>query len=95
MQDAVDSTELNGYLRSFKTNQETKKQKMELDEDCARVVAEVKTKNCVKLKPVSWVLLVKQHCHVQNIHFKISACYRLPSIIIDCAILDYVIVQSY
>ena len=47
MQDAVDSAELNGYLRSFKTNQETKKQKMELDEDCARVVAEVKTKNYV------------------------------------------------
>ena len=35
MQDAVDGAELNGYLRSFKTNQETKKQKMELDEDCA------------------------------------------------------------
>ena len=47
MQDAVDGAELNGYLRSFKTNQETKKQKMELDEDCARVVAEVKTKNYV------------------------------------------------
>ena len=35
MQDAVDGAELNGYLRSFKTNQETKKQKMERDEDCA------------------------------------------------------------
>ena len=35
MQDAVDGAELNGYLRSFKTNQETKKQKMDLDEDCA------------------------------------------------------------
>ena len=35
MQDALNGAELNGYLRSFKTNQETKKQKMERDEDCA------------------------------------------------------------
>ena len=52
------------------------------------VFAEVKTKNNVlSLKPVSWVLLVKWHCHVRNIHFKISACYRLPSNIIDCRFL--------
>ena len=32
MQGVVDGAELNGYLRSFKTNQETNKQKMERDE---------------------------------------------------------------
>ena len=48
------------------------------------VVAEVKKKTFFfKPKPISWVLLAKYHRHVQNIHFKIIACYRLLPIAID------------
>ena len=50
------------------------------------VVAEVKNKTCFfffKPKPISWVLFAKYHRHVQNIHFKIIACYRLLPIAMD------------
>ena len=48
------------------------------------VVAEVKNKTFfLKPKPISWVLLAKYHRHVQNIHFKIIACYRLLPITMD------------
>ena len=54
---------------------------MELDEDCA-LSSLLKSKiKCVNPKPAAWVLLAKYHRHVQNIHFKIIACYRLLSIV--------------
>ena len=57
---------------------------MERDEDCAWSSCWSQEENVVlKPKSVSWVLLAKYHRHVQNIHFKIIACYRLLSIVID------------
>ena len=54
---------------------------MELDEGCA-LSSLLKSKiKCVYPKPAAWVLLAKYHRHVQSIHFKIIACYRLLSIV--------------
>ena len=66
-------------LQLKQTRKRKKQKKMPCDEDCAwSMKSKIK---CVKLKHVSWVLLAKQHRHVQNIHFGIIAWV---SINIDC-----------